>query len=227
MNKLPVKVFAWAAVVAAGLGVGAIAGKTLRPLPAGALEAAFAAENAVDPGVSAVPPLGNPNAPIVLTIYSDFECSHCALAAKHVQRLVEDDADVQVRFKNIPSPNHPHGELAARAGLAAANQGKFWPYHDLLFADQAHLERADLLSRARRLGLDMASFERDLADPGVDAGVNADISQGVALKIPGTPTIYINGRRVTGQLHFAGLQRLIDETRRTLSAARSAQTLTR
>ena len=102
--------------------------------------------------------------------------------------------DVRYVFKFFPISFHPHGELAARAAVAAMDQGKFWEMHDKLFANREHLEQADLDLYARQIGLDLARFHKDAESQATTDWIAADRKQADALGIAGTPTIYINGR---------------------------------
>jgi protein-disulfide isomerase len=141
------------------------------------------------------PVRGAPMAPITVVEFSDFECPHCARAHPVLERLVrEHDGDVRVVYKNYPLDGHTYAREAARASVAAQRQGKFWEMHDLLFANQLHLAKADIERYAQQIGLDMARFRADLEDPATEARVAADRALGTELGIQGTPTLFVNGR---------------------------------
>src|SRR6202035_1899405 len=106
--------------------------------------------------------------------------------------------DVRVVFKNLPLPFHDHARPMARAALAADAQGRFWDMHDRLFTLTGTVDRAALDRVARELGLDLARFDRDLDDPSLDARLDADGADAAALGVKGTPTFFVNGRRVIG-----------------------------
>src|SRR5262249_2265361 len=91
---------------------------------------------------------------------------------------------------------HPRARLAAEAALAAGEQGKFWEMHDALFADQQHLERADLDARAKALRLDLRRFARSLDSHRFAKLVDADLAQAAGLAVSGTPTFFVAGQRV-------------------------------
>ncbi len=207
----------WLAVLVVTVGGGVFVGKRMRPLPADALAARFAVPGPVSLHASTVPVRGPANSRLILTVFSDFECPHCAMLAGHLDRLLSTTSDVRYEFKHMPLADHPHARMAALAAVAAANQGQFWPYHDLLFANGKHLDRPALVSLARGLGLDLARFERDLDSAVTAALVDADMREAQQLELPGTPTVFINGRRVTGPLHEEGLRRLLEQTRRQQS----------
>jgi len=117
-------------------------------------------------------------------------------------------------FRHLPlSEVHPHAELAARAAIAADQQGKFWPMHDMLFARQSELELEDLLGYAGDLDLDIERFARALDDPVVDDRIRADLASAEASGARGTPTFFIAGRRHVGQYDAASLAAELMESR--------------
>jgi thiol-disulfide isomerase/thioredoxin len=141
--------------------------------------------------------LGSPMAPVTIVEFSDFQCPHCAAANPELHRIVkEHEGRVKLVFKHYPLPSHTRAEPAARAAEAAARQGKFWEMTDLLFTRQRALEDADLEKYAEQIGLDMARFRADLASEEVAAAVAADRAEGEAAKVEGTPTVYVNGRKL-------------------------------
>jgi predicted DsbA family dithiol-disulfide isomerase len=99
---------------------------------------------------------------------------------------------------------------AAIASEAAHNQGKFWQYHDKLFANQQKLTPDDLRQHAKDLGLDMLRFEADLADPAIKHRVQSDMQEVNGIGITGTPAFLINGRYLSGAQPFDGFTRVIN-----------------
>jgi protein-disulfide isomerase len=156
---------------------------------------------------SGAPSRGPASAPITVVLFSDYQCPFCARAEPIVRSLEQaHPGDVRVVFKNMPLPMHDHAWLAAKAALAAGEQGKYWEYHDALFAHQSALDRASLERYAADLGLDTRRFARDLDDARLDARLQADVSDADALGIKGTPTLFVNGRRVVGAQPLAMLE---------------------
>ena len=146
-----------------------------------------------------LPPRGTPAARVVILLFSDFECSYCARVEPvllEVRKTFE--ADVQVVFKHNPLAIHPHAPLAHEAAVEAARQGRFWEMHDLLFANQPRFDLPQLVGYAEKLGLDMAAFQAALADHRHKAAVDRDVAEAQALGITGTPTLYVNGRKMVG-----------------------------
>jgi len=156
-------------------------------------------EQKFDVRVDGLPLRGFARAPITIVVFGDFECPFSAREEGTLRELEQSYAGkVRVAFKNRPLPMHEHARLAAKAAIAAGAQGKFWEYHDVLFAHTHDLDRASLDKYAKDLGLDMARFARDIASADVEARIAADEAEAKALGVEGTPTTFVNGRRVIG-----------------------------
>jgi protein-disulfide isomerase len=159
---------------------------------------------AVGAKVESVPTAGDPargpaSASITVVVFSDYQCPFCRRAEPIVHALEQaHPGDVRVVFKNMPLPMHDNARLAAKAAVAADQQGRFWEYHDALFAHQTALDRDSLVRYATDLGLDARRFSHDLDDPSLDARIDADVSDADALGVKGTPTLFVNGHRVVG-----------------------------
>jgi protein-disulfide isomerase len=140
---------------------------------------------------------GSDDAVITLVEYGDYECPHCGRAQPIVAEVRKRmGARLAFVFRHFPlSSMHPHADHAAEAAEAAAAQGRFWEMHEAIFAQQSALTDADLVRRAKRLGLDAARVEEELA-AGIHAGrVRRDFDSGVRSGVNGTPTFFINGVR--------------------------------
>lgn len=158
--------------------------------------ARFGAESRFEVATDGAPVRGAPMAPVTVVEFSDFECPHCAAAHPVLRRLIaEFDGRVRVVFKHYPLDGHENALPAARAAVAAQNQGKFWELHDLLFEHQRDLNPARIEALAAQVGLDMARFRTDFASPEVQARVEADKAEGRRVGVDGTPAFFINGRR--------------------------------
>lgn len=157
--------------------------------------ARFDPKKKVDVDVSQAPVKGAPMAKVSIVEFSDFECPHCGAAHPLLARVLDEyPGKVNVAFKHFPLDSHKNAGAAARAAVAAQRQGKFWEMADELFAHQRELSDAKIRELAKKIGLDMAKFEADLASSEVQARVEADKKEGLALGIQGTPSIYVNGR---------------------------------
>jgi len=156
------------------------------------------------------PYLGPASAPVVVNVFSDFQCSVCARAADPVKQLVLDFPDkVKVVFRQNALPSHPRALPAAVAALAAGRQGKFWQYHDRLFAGQRALDDASLRGIASDLGLDLAQWEKDIADPEVALRVREESAAAIRVGALGTPGIFVNGIRQAGWGSYGGLRQIV------------------
>jgi hypothetical protein len=151
-----------------------------------------------DLDVAGLPVRGAPMAPVLIVEFSDFECPYCGSAAPMLERILREfDGRVKLVFKNYPLDQHPRAMPAARAAVAAGKQGKFWEMHDLLFGNQQSLEDEDFERYAVQLGLDLPRFQADMASPDTQARIDADKAEGRRVRLEGTPTMFINGRRFT------------------------------
>jgi protein-disulfide isomerase len=144
---------------------------------------------------------GSQNASVTLVEYGNFECIHCGRAypvIKEIQRLLGND--LHFVFRNFPTVRtHPHAIRAAEAAESAAAQGKFWEMHDELFTHQQALEDHDLSRYAKRIGLDVERFERDMAENSFLKNIQAEYQSALFDEhVTGTPTLYINEVRYTG-----------------------------
>lgn len=158
------------------------------------------------------PAIGPASAKVQIVEFSDFQCPYCAQVAPMARRLADTYGDkVRIAFRNFPLPNHPQALKAAEAARCAHAQGKFWPYHDRLFANQKALMPADLKRYAAELGLDQAGFATCL-EGGTFAGVvQGDLRDARSSGVSATPTFFVNGRLLSGAQPFESFQRVIDE----------------
>ena len=114
-------------------------------------------------------------------------------------------------YREYPLPNHPNAKPASEAGLCANAQGKFWPYHDKLFANQQKLGATDLKQYAVDLGLDVTTFNACVDSHKYAPAVDADIAAGNDVGVNGTPAFFINGRMLSGAQPFEAFKKIIDE----------------
>lgn len=157
-------------------------------------------------------PRGNPDAKIVIIEYSDFQCPFCGKVQATVEQILKDyDGKVKLYYKQFPLTQiHPNAQKAAEASLLAADQGKFWEYHDLLFENQDELDPASLKRYAAQLNLDTEKFNSGL-DSGIKAqAVNKDLEEGIRNGVGGTPMFFINGQVVSGAQPYSVFKQTID-----------------
>jgi protein-disulfide isomerase len=119
---------------------------------------------------------------------------------------------VRFTFRNYPLPFHDHAQAAAEAAMAANEQGKFWEMHDKLFGNQAALNRPDLEKYAQEIGLNVDKFKADLDSGKFKTAITADVTYANSLGGGmGTPTFFINGRKMAGAMPFDSFAQVIDE----------------
>ena len=154
-----------------------------------------------------------PNAPIEIIEFSDFQCPYCQRVGPTVKQVLDTYGDrIHFVYRHYPLPNHPNARPAAEAVAVRNEQGKFWPYHDRLFANQRRLggtrpqavrrrsrPRRRQLQRLRRLAQVHRRRSTPTCRPANEAGVN------------GTPAFFINGRLLSGAQPFEAFKIIDDE----------------
>jgi protein-disulfide isomerase len=155
---------------------------------------------------------GKASAPVILVEYGDFQCPQCGAVypiVKQIEKVYKDQ--LSLVFRHFPlAEAHPFAQAAAVASEAAANQGKFWQMHDLMYENQAGLSLEMLLQLAESLTLDMKAFQKDFKDPELFEKVEANFESGILSGVNGTPSFYINGNKHYGLYDYFYLTRAID-----------------
>ena len=163
---------------------------------------------------------GPDDAPVTIVEFSDFECPFCAKQAPVLAKLRQTYGDqVRIVYREFPVLFHPDSVIAAEAGAAAAAQGKFWAFHDQVFAHFGHLTRADLESYAKAAGLDLPRFRAALDARTYHDAVIAEGASAEALGVDGTPTMFVNGQPLSGVRSFDQLSAIIDANIKRVKAA--------
>jgi protein-disulfide isomerase len=149
---------------------------------------------------------------VTMVAFIDYECPYSQRLAPTLYELVERyPNDLRVVLKHLPLDMHANARLAAEAAVVAQRRGRFWPMHDALFASQPNLQRATITTVAGRVGLSIPEMEADLdAHAGADA-VARDLDLARAVGASGTPTSFINGRKLGGAQPFTEFAKVIDE----------------
>ena len=144
--------------------------------------------------------LGNPNAPIVLFKFSDFQCPYCAVAAGQMKEFVGNhEADILYVYKHFPLTQiHPEAMPSAKAAWAAGQQGQFWLYHDGLFVNQTRLGEDLYLELAEAMQLDIEQFNRDRTSAEATAAIEQDLALAEQLQLQGTPSFIMNDLLIPG-----------------------------
>jgi protein-disulfide isomerase len=157
--------------------------------------------------------LGSSNAAVTLVEFSDFQCPFCGRIMPTLKRVREKYGDqVRIVWKDFPLTSiHPDAMGAAQAGQCAREQKKFWEYHDRLFTNQQALDPNSLKKYAADVGLDTAAFNACLDMAKYGARVEEQMAAGSRLGVSSTPSIFINGRMVTGAQPYEVFTAIIDE----------------
>lgn len=162
-----------------------------------------------DIDITGSPFLGPADAPVTMVLFTDFECPYCAKFEPLIKQVLQRNPEnVKLVFKNMPLQFHKFADPAARAALAAQKQGKFWEFHDALFAADK-LNTSVIKDIAVKLDLDMEQWRQDMASMEIRRKVQKDIQDAKKAGVSGTPTIFVNGRRLE-EKSMQGFQRLID-----------------
>ncbi len=167
----------------------------------------------VDVATAGYPAQGAAAAPVTIIEFSDFECPYCGNLFPVIKMVEKNYGDkVRIVYRQFPLPwVHPYALKAAEASLCANQQNRFWDFHDALFANQRELTVDALKKRAVDLKLDTAAFNACL-DSGQQAkAVQKDVDEGNRIGVDGTPTAFINGRKLYGTQAYSDFKEIIDD----------------
>lgn len=158
------------------------------------------------------PARGPKDAPVTIVEFSEYQCPFCARVTPTLKALEQKyPGKVRIVYKDFPLQNHLQAPKAAEAAHCAGDQGKYWELHDRMFANQQQLQVPELKKHAAALGLDQAAFDQCLDSGKHAARVQEDVVLGNAMGVSSTPTLYINGRVVTGAQPQQVFESIIDE----------------
>ena len=156
---------------------------------------------------------GSEKARVTIVKFEDFHCPFCKQAQPTLNELLSRyNGQVRLVHKDLPLESlHPQARQAAEAARCAYEQGKFWEYHDKLYANSPKASADDLKSYGKEVGLNVDSFDRCFASGKYKAVVQKDLNEGAQLGLTGTPTFFINGREISGNLPLKAFEAIIDE----------------
>jgi protein-disulfide isomerase len=159
------------------------------------------------------PSRGPANAAVTIVEFSDFECPYCGglyPTLKNIEKTYQDN--LRIVYRQFPLVSiHPHAQKAAEAALCANDQGQFWQLHDAMFTDQSNLEVADLKAKAAKLMLNTATFNACLDSSKYAPVVKNEILEGAKVGVNGTPSLFINGRFLSGDQPYDDIAKIIDD----------------
>ncbi len=150
--------------------------------------------------------LGEPDAPVVMIAYSEFQCPFCGKFARTTEPVLVDkyvkDGTLRIEWRDFPYLGK-ESTVAARAGRAAAAQDKFWEFEEAMYADQpppnsGKLDKDHLAGVAEKIGLDVDRFRKDMDSPATARAVQKDFAEGQGIGVTGTPAFVVNGVPVIG-----------------------------
>jgi protein-disulfide isomerase len=170
------------------------------------------------------PALGPADARITIVEFSDFQCPYCQRASAVVKEVRERYPDeVRLVYKQFPlEAIHAQARAAAEASLCAADQDRFWDYHDALFENSRQLSGEDLLRYAGELELDVPRFEQCVADRTHSEAVESDLELGKGLGVSGTPAFFVNGIMLSGSRPVETFAEMIDAELERLNGPESS-----
>lgn len=165
------------------------------------------------------PILGDPNAPVTMVEFADFQCPFCGRMFSETLPQIKEKyvktGKVKFVYRDFPlSSIHPFAQKAAEAGECADEQEKFWPLHDIIYTRQQQLSNENLKKWAGEIGLNTAQFNNCLDSGKYADEVLKDLADGQAAGVTGTPATFVNGRLVSGALPFAQFEAIIEEALR-------------
>jgi protein-disulfide isomerase len=168
------------------------------------------------------PSRGRADAPITIVAFTDFQCPFCTKGHKAMEALqAHYGDDIRFVFKHFPLPGHAAGALASRASFAALEAGKFWEFHDAVFAFGPRYDRDDLIDIGMQLGISRAAMIAAMGGEQNDRVIEADLEFGMRLGITGTPAYFINGRPLVGAYPLIDFRMLIAEELERVASARA------
>lgn len=167
------------------------------------------------------PVRGPKTASVRIVEFSDFQCPYCAELQKTLNEVLKAfPKDVQLVYKQFPLNIHQYARQAATASLVAHSQGKFWEMHDRMFQNFTQISDEKLRAWAKEVGVDMTKYDQALQAGKYEPVVQKDIADGAAAKVLGTPTLFVNGKRIHDRT-FEGFKKAIQEE---LAAQRAGST---
>ena len=196
-----------------GSTVSAVAENVKAVGSAPAVAAAPAADQKYDVTVGNAPVRGPKNAPVTIVEWSDFQCPFCGRVEPTLKQIMDEyKGKVRIVWKNQPLSFHPNAMPAAEAAMAAYEQGndKFWAMHDKLFEKQTQLSPDYYEQVAREVGLDVGRWKKAVESHDASSIIQSDMNAGSAVGANGTPTFFINGRKLVGAMPFESFKQVID-----------------
>ncbi len=155
---------------------------------------------------------GQTRARVSIVEFSDFQCPYCSAMSATLDRLLREyPEELELSFKHFPLPMHPQATKAAEAAACAGEQGKFWEMHRILFLESALLASGQFEGLAATAGLDSRLFKECFSSQRHSKDWQSDRAEGGAAGVSSTPTVFINGRMISGARTYEGLRDIVEE----------------
>ncbi|MEK7612070.1 MAG: DsbA family protein [Patescibacteria group bacterium] len=160
--------------------------------------------------------LGDPEAPVTLVFFGDFQCPYCKKLFDETEIKLRDayvkTGKVRMVYRDFPLDSiHPFARPTAIVAECARDQGKYWMYHDELFTRQSEIPTMDFIALASSLGMNTQQFRSCVESQKYANEVQGDYEDGVAAGVRGTPATFVNGRLVSGAVPYEEFERVIEE----------------
>ncbi|HOK45414.1 MAG TPA: DsbA family protein [Bryobacteraceae bacterium] len=179
------------------------------------------------------PSFGTPGAPVVIVVFTDFECPYCKQEAKMLRDNLMNAFPKQVRvyFKDFPLESiHPWAKMASIAGRCVFRQkpAAFWDYHDWVYEHQSEINAGNFKSKVMEFAktkaneIDVAELTRCMETRATEAEVDRNIAEGKSLGVNSTPTLFVNGRRLVGTMEWHNLRQIIENEIEYQAVAKNA-----
>jgi protein-disulfide isomerase len=167
----------------------------------------------VDLSLNGAPSKGSEKAEVTIVKFEDFQCPYCKAVQPNFEEVLKRyDGKVRLVHKDLPLDElHPQARQAAEAARCADDEGKFWEYHDKLYASSPKAAPEDLKFYAKDLGLNQEVFDKCLASGKYKAAIQKDLNEAANLGLTGTPAFFINGRELSGAQPLEVFAQIIDE----------------
>ncbi len=160
------------------------------------------------------PVLGEKDAPVTIVSFEDFQCPYCKRAyddaIQQIKKGYIDTGKVKYVFRDFPLSFHPNAAPAAEAAECADEQGKFWEYHDALYANQNKLGKEMYTKIAQELKMDITKFSQCIDSGKYKQEVQKDFEYGQSIGVSGTPTFFVNGIKLVGAQPYEAFKQVID-----------------
>jgi protein-disulfide isomerase len=156
--------------------------------------------------------IGNPKGDVTIVEFMDYNCGWCKRSVGEVQALVEKDKNLRIVLKEFPIFGQ-HSEFAAKAALASIRQGKYWPFHQAMFAHEGQVTDEVVLAIAAEQGLDVEKLTQDMKDQKILDTVSTNYDLAKTLKLNGTPAFIVDDKVFPGYLPLDQLEAAIAEVR--------------